>query len=195
MQGMSLAGSSPSRKRIEHDFYATPKHATEAILNEIKLQGSILEPAAGEGHISAVLRQYYPRSEIISTDLVQRKERFGIHICGGIDFLTYDFERKYDNVITNPPFSLASEFVDKALEVANDKVLIFVKIQFLEGMKRKQLFEHTPLRYIYVFRRRVSPLPNGNSFDEKGKPWSSTMCFAWFVFENGYTGEPVVRWL
>lgn len=30
---------------------------------------------------------------------------------------------------------------------------------------------------------------------EKGKPWSSTMCFAWFVWEEGYSGDSVVKWI
>ena len=36
---------------------------------------------------------------------------------------------------------------------------------------------------------------NGSPVDEKGKKWSSTMCFAWFIFEKGYEGEPIIRWL
>lgn len=29
----------------------------------------------------------------------------------------------------------------------------------------------------------------------KASHWSSTMCFAWFVWEHGFTGEPGIRWL
>jgi hypothetical protein len=28
-----------------------------------------------------------------------------------------------------------------------------------------------------------------------GKLWASTMRFAWFVWELGYTGELIIRWL
>lgn len=186
---------STTRERVDNDFYATPLNAIEAILNEVKLDGSILEPAAGQGHISKTLKDYYPYSEIISTDLIQREERFGIPIQGGVDFLTYDFGRKFDNVITNPPFNLAQEFIEKALKVSNDKVIMFAKIQLLEGSKRREMFDNTPLKYIYVHTKRVNPLRNGEELDEKGKPWASTMCFAWFVWEHGYEGEPIVRWL
>lgn len=79
LSGTSLAGMSPTRSRVENDYYATPFEATEAILSREELHGSILEPAAGEGHISKVLREHYPNSQIISTDLVQRDDRFG---CG-----------------------------------------------------------------------------------------------------------------
>lgn len=131
----------------------------------------------------------------MSTDLVHREEKFGIAIEGNVDFLTYKFNRKFDNIITNPPFNLAQEFIEHALELSNDKVIMFAKIQFLEGSKRRNMFDSTPLKYVYVFTKRVNPLRNGEELDEKGKPWSSTMCFAWFVWEKGYEGEPIIRWL
>lgn len=195
LTGTNLAGMSTTRERVDNDFYATPLNATKAILNEVKLYGSILEPAAGQGHISKVLREYYPYSEIVSTDLVQRGERFGIPIQSDIDFLTYEFNRKFDNIITNPPFNLAQEFIERALKLSNYKVIMFAKIQLLEGNKRRVMFDNTPLKYVYVFSKRVNPLRNGEALDEKGKPWASTMCFAWFVWEHGYEGEPIVRWL
>lgn len=195
LNGTSLAGMSLSRKRVENDFYATPRNATEAILNKVNLKGSILEPAAGEGHISVVLKEKYPDSKIVSTDLVQREERFGVHIKGGIDFLTYDFKENFDNIITNPPFNIAQEFVERALKLANDKVIMFAKIQFLEGNRRRKMFDKAPLKYVYVFSKRINPLRNGEEFDENGKRWSSTMCFAWFVFEKGYKGEPKISWI
>lgn len=195
LSGTNLAGMSTTRERVDNDFYATPPSATKAILNEVKLHGSILEPAAGQGHISKVLKEYYPYNEIISTDLVQREERFGVSIQGSIDFLTYNFNRKFDNIITNPPFSLAQEFIERALELSNDKVIMFAKIQLLEGDKRRKMFDNTPLKYVYVFSKRVNPLRNGEELDERGKPWASTMCFAWFVWEHNYEGETIVRWL
>lgn len=195
LKGTSLAGMSQTRKRVENDFYATPRNATEAILNMVNLKGSILEPAAGQGHISVVLKEKYPYSEIVSTDLVQREERFGVHIEGGVDFLTYDFKRHFDNIITNPPFNIAQEFIERGLQLANDKVIMFAKIQLLEGNKRKEMFDNAPLKYIYVFSKRVNPLRNGEELDENGKQWASTMCFAWFVFEKGYEDEPIIRWI
>lgn len=195
LSGTSLAGMSPTRSRVENDYYATPFEATEAILSREELHGSILEPAAGEGHISKVLREHYPNSQIISTDLVQRDDRFGCGIVGGVDFLTENYPEKFNNVITNPPFSLAKEFAEKALEVSTGKVILFAKIQFLEGRQRKDFFATHPPKAVYVFSKRVNPLRNGLEVDENGKPWSSTMCFAWFVWEHGYTGEPCIRWI
>ena len=72
LKGASLAGMSTTRKRVKNDFYATPPEATKAILDKEILEGSILEPATGKGHISKILKEYYPNSEIISTDLIDR---------------------------------------------------------------------------------------------------------------------------
>lgn len=166
LSGTSLAGMSPTRSRVENDYYATPFEATEAILSREELHGSILEPAAGEGHISKVLREHYPNSQIISTDLVQRDDRFGCGIVGGVDFLTENYPEKFNNVITNPPFSLAKEFAEKALEVSTGKVILFAKIQFLEGRQRKDFFATHPPKAVYVFSKRVNPLRNGLEVDE-----------------------------
>ena len=72
---------------------------------------------------------------------------------------------------------------------------MFLKVQFLEGTGREKFFKETPLRYVYVFRARQAPWMNGNPLNELGKKWSSTMCFAWFIFEKGFEGEPIIRWL
>ena len=190
LNGSSLAGGTPMRGRVENDYYATPPESTQALLNVLELNGSILEPACGEGHISEVLKSNYPNSEVVSTDLIDRG--YGE---GGIDFLEHIYDRTFTNVITNPPFKYMREFVEKSLEISTDKVIMFGKIQFLEGQRRKEFLENSPLKYVYVFSERQNPMRNGSPVDENGKKWSSTMCFAWYVWEKGYEGEPIVRWL
>ena len=184
-------GKSETWQREKHDFYATPEETTRAILDVLPLEGSILEPACGMGHISKVLKEYYPENEIISTDLIDRG--FGE---GGIDFLKHDYGRRFDNIITNPPFKLAKEFVEKALTIANDKVIMLMKIQFLESKGRREFLENSPLKYVYCFSERQSTMRNGWKINPKtGKPWSTALFLAWFVWEIGYEGEPIVRWL
>ena len=185
-------GKSKTWQREKHDFYATPEETTRAILDVLVLKGSILEPACGMGHISKVLKEYYPENEIISTDLIDRG--FGE---GGIDFLNHDYgDWKVDNIITNPPFKFAKEFVEKGLELANDKVIMLMKIQFLESQGRKEFLENSPLKYVYCFSERQATMRNGWELNPKtGKPWSTALFLAWFVWEKGYEGEPIIRWL
>ena len=72
---------------------------------------------------------------------------------------------------------------------------MFAKIQLLEGQDRLKMWEDTPIKKIYVFSKRVNPMRNGSEVDENGKPWSSTMCFAWFVWERNFEDLPTVEWI
>lgn len=187
LTGTSLAGTSASRDRVEEDYYATPPESTQALLNLEKFEGNVLEPCCGEGHMSEVLKKN--GFKVISTDLVDRGYGEGIK-----DFLKDDFQT-YDNVITNPPYKYAKEFIEKSLKVTTGKVAMFCKIQLLEGVSRRKMFKETPLKTVYVFTKRQNPWRNGSPVDENGKKWASTMCFAWFVWEHGYKGEPTIKWI
>jgi len=105
-----------------------------------------------------------------------------------------------DGVITNPPFNLATEFTLKALECTKEKrgqVAILNHIQWLEGIKRKKLFEsnlpHKPgLRKVWVFSKRI---PRMHRFDFEGKPGTSLICFAWFIFDWKWQRYSTLEWL
>ena len=187
LTGTSLSGTSMSRERVENDYYATPPESTIALLEREKFFGGILEPCCGEGHISEVLKDY--GYDVVSNDLVDRG--YGEF---NENYLKTD-KLKATNVITNPPFKYAKEFIEKSLQDTTGKVAMFCKIQLLEGVSRRDLFENSPLRTVYVFTKRQNPLRNGSPVDENGKKWASTMCFAWFVWEHGYEGKPSIEWI
>ena len=114
------------------------------------------------------------------------------------DFLTWETKQKFEGIITNPPFSLAQEFIEKGMDLLTDngQMAMFLKIQFLESAKRKEFFEKYPPKYIYVFRDRMATWNNGNEVDPStGKRWATTFCHAWFVWEKGSKTEPIIRWL
>ena len=195
LQGGKLAGGNPENGRVENDYYATNPKAVEMLLNKYDFFAkTILEPCVGEGHIANVINDFYTnKREITCMDLVDR----GYPNTITQDFLTYETDKKYEGIITNPPFSLAKEFVEKGLSLLEDngQMAMFLKIQFLEGEKRKELFEKYPPKYIYVFRKRMATWNNGKEFDENGKHWATTMCHAWFVWEKCSKTEPIIRWL
>lgn len=188
-QGNKIAGGNPTRGRVENDYYATHPDSTKALLEVEEIIYPALEPACGEGHISKLLDE----SQTKSYDLIYRGYGFG-----DVNFLKDLHDtRNINTVITNPPFALFQEFLEKALQVANKKVIMFGKLQALEGKKRATFLQTTPLKTVYVFKSRQQPLRNGSDIDElTGKKMnSSTMAFAWFVWEIGYTGEPTIKWI
>ncbi len=83
-------------KRAPFEFYPTPPEATRALLSVESFEGSIWEPACGDGAISKVLIE--AGYEVISTDLIDRG--YG---AGGHDFLKSS-RPLAKNIITNPPY-------------------------------------------------------------------------------------------
>ena len=191
LSGGKLAGGNPSRGRASQDYYATHEDSTKALLEVEALISPIWEPACGEGHISKViLKSITNDSSLYSSDLIDRG-------YGGVwDFLEKE-DYSYNTIITNPPFALFQEFVEHALKLSKDKVIMFGKLQALEGKKRATFMQNSPLKTVYVFKSRQQPLRNGSEIDEfTGKKMnSSTMAFAWFVWEKGYVGKPSIEWI
>ena len=173
-----------SEERADKDYYATEPAATEFLCQLEYFTGPILEPSCGEGHISEVLKHH--GYEVVSRDLADRG-------YGEVaDFLSPDNTKWDGDIVTNPPYAFAQEFVEKALQIIPEdcKVAMFLKLTFLEGKKRAALFGSTPPIRVWVSRSRLKCAKNG---DFEHAPGSAT-CYAWFVWEKGYTGHPEIRW-
>lgn len=96
------------------------------------------------------------------------------------------------DIITNPPFKFAKQFVEHALDsiTAGHKVAMYLRIQFLESEGRRALFEYEPPARVYVAHGRFGCALNGE-WDTRS---SSAMMFAWYVWEKGFKGDPVLKW-
>jgi len=173
--------------REQNDYYATDPIAMDLLLRRERFDKHVWECACGEGHLSRVLEK--EGYDVVSTDLIDRG--YGI---GGVDFL--GFNGTFDgDIITNPPYKYAREFVEHAIECVADghRVAMFLKIQFLEGKSRRELFDKYPPRYIYVSSGRINCCKNGD-FSREQRSNNSAQAYAWFIWEKGYAGEPTVRW-
>ena len=170
-------------ERAENDFYATPPFAVEELLKLEEFSTNIWEPACGFGHISRVFEEH--GHNVTSTDLIDRG--YG---KGGMDFLKSEAANMDCDIVTNPPYKYAQEFVEKALSVvaAKHKVAMFLKLTFLEGKNRRRMFELYPPKVVYVSTSRLACAKNGTEWIP------SCICYAWFVWEKGFKGEPVIRW-
>lgn len=109
-------------------------------------------------------------------------------VGGGYNFLTSN-EKFNGDIVTNPPYKYAQEFIEHALDLVKDgnKVCMFLKIQFLEGKSRRRLYDTTPPKTVWVSTSRIQCGKNGVF---KG----SMVAYAWYVWEKGYTGETVLKW-
>jgi hypothetical protein len=158
--------------RREGDFYATPPEATQALLRVESFVGDIWEPACGDGAISRVLQVngYW----VISSDLFDRG--YGVSPC---DFLKTTSSLA-PNIVTNPPFKLANQFAETAIASATSKVALLVKLAFLEGAARAELFRRKPPARVWVFSKRVTFKQPGDT----GAGGSGMMAFCWVVWDR-----------
>lgn len=193
LKACTIVGGKGIRNRVDDDFYATDPQSVKDLLDIYKFDGkTFYEPCVGQGHIAKVLNEYFPEAVIITSDIIDRG--YPGTIIG--DFLKDDSNAKVDWVITNPPFKLAKEFIQKSLEITNKGVAMFLRIQFLEGQNRKEWLQQSPLKYVYVFSKRQTTMRHGWEKDPRtGKNWANVLCFAWFIWEHDYKGEPILRWI
>ena len=174
--------------RQQHDYYATEPKAVDLLLVEEAFAPTIWECACGEGHLSKALTK--AGYSVISTDLIYR----GFGYPASVDFLSDRDEGCFDgDIITNPPYKYALEFVKQALHVIrpHNKVAMFLKLTFLEGQKRKGFFISNPPKTVYVSSSRLLCARNGE-FEKFG---SSAVAYAWYVWEKGYSGDTVIKWI
>lgn len=174
-------------ERELHDYYATDPIATELLLGIETFNHKIWECACGEGHISkSLVNAGY---DVTSTDLIYRG--YGV---GGVDFLQQS-ETFDGDIITNPPYKYAKEFVEKAMDTipVGNKVAMFLKLQFLEGKARRELFKKYPPKTIYISSSRINCCKNGD-FSESQRKNNSAVAYAWYIWEKGFTGAPTIKW-
>ena len=183
---INLGASNHSKHaREEKDYYATDPIAGELLLEVEPELDNIWECACGEGHLAKVFETANKLSK--ATDIVNRG-------YGSIeDFLACFTPYNNGDIVTNPPYCKAQEFVEKALELVDDgrKVCMFLKVLFLESSRRKKLFQKYPPKAIYVSSSRINCAKNGDF-----KTYNSgAVAYAWYVWEKGYTGDTVVKWI
>ena len=174
--------------RDEHDFYATDPVAIDVLCSVEKFDGGIWECAAGQGHLSKRLEQF--GYAVTSTDLIDRG--YGI---GGVDFLKAT-DRIEPNIVTNPPYKFAKEFVYKALKLlhGDGKLALFLKLQFLEGKERKKMFIEYPPKVVYVSSSRILCAKNGD-FEKMKQGGGSAVAYGWFVWQKSDMTETKIKWV
>lgn len=95
------------------------------------------------------------------------------------DYLTYAPAKKYDVIITNPPFNIALDIINKALKDVADGgfVIMLVRLNFFGSRARHPFFEENMPKYCFVHHERMS-------FTDGGQTDSIEYCH--MVWQKGY---------
>ena len=158
------------------DFYPTPPWVTNILIKYHNFTGNIWECACGDGRLSEVLKK--AGYDVISTDL----NNYGYAIAG-IDFLL-EQKSKAVNIVTNPPFKLAYEFMEHCYHLAIKDFALLLPIRYLAGIKRAAFYNMKPPCKIIIIPKKIDFFGNKNPVME----------FAWFVWSKNYTGPTEVIW-
>ena len=181
-KGKNFSANNAKGQRKKSDFYETPYSLTHRLFeNEyFDRRLTVCEPACGAGAMTRVFKEYWREDRITAYDIEK-------------DFLTET--KQYDYVITNPPFSLAYEFVQKAKEVAKKKFALLLPLSYLHGKKRyDDIYSDREygLKKVHVFTRY--PML-GDKLREDGKYKTGMMVYAWYIFERGHKELPEIDWI
>jgi hypothetical protein len=169
---LQLTSGNNSGDRRALDHYPTPPDVTVALMEFLKLPPCrIWEPAAGQGAMSEVLKKY--GHIVTSSDI-----KFNDYVDFATDYLVMK-PIPADAIITNPPFNLSSDFIEKAIGEAK-VVAMVLKSQYWHAKKRSELFEKHPPAWVLPLTWRPDFL-NG----EKGG--APTMEIVWTVWIEGQT--------
>ncbi len=164
------------------DLYETCPEAVIALLAVEDLPPFIWEPAAGRGAIVDVLRD--AGHTVLATDLVD----YGVPgQIPGRDFLM-EREAICQCIVSNPPFKLAGDFVRKGLELC-PQVILLLRLVFLESESRSDILDGGQLARVHVFKNR---LPQMHRDGWKGPINTSTVAYAWFVWERDHEGPTTI---
>jgi hypothetical protein len=163
--------------RIEDDRYVTPEWVTLALLPHLPRKPSrILEPAAGDGAMAKVLRTV---ADVVEVDVAN----------GGPDFLTAKAAAHgCDAIITNPPYKLATEFIDRAVvatEPCHGMVAMLLRTDFDHAKSRRYLFADCE-----AFAKKVVLTQRIRWFAQStGSP---SFNHAWLIWDWQHKGPPTI---
>lgn len=177
--GGKLAKHTDNPDRNKNDFYPTEPEATYTLLDHLETnmsmpEGTWWEPACGTGHISLVLEAR--GLHVVSTDIAAEERGFGVPM----DFLQENFLHA-PNIITNPPYSLLSDFIRHGLELNPQLLALHVPMQALFQVGRKRLLEEVGYPqelYVFVPTLKVDRFLNG-------EPEASVFNHVWACWYQG----------
>lgn len=166
------------------NFFPTPPFATRAgaeVLLDLDPEATtVYDPACGQGHMVGPLKETF--EFVFSSDV---HDYTGNRVLDWLDDGS-DFPDEVDWIFTNPPFSIADQFVTRGLQRARRGVALLVRLAFLETTGRYDLFAgETPLTQLAIFSDRV-PMHLGR-WEPKG---GTATAYAFLFWMKGAAPRP-----
>lgn len=184
---MSSTNRSKARNSHISDYYVTPVDKIEEFIKEfIKYEpdafnGHILDPCAGGdkhypmSYPQALINIGVPPENIDTIDI--RPDSLA-KVKG--DYLTHDCKGKYNIIITNPPFVIARQVIEKALDdIKNDGlVIMLLRLNFFGGELRRDMWKRQMPEYSFVYNKRLSFTADGktDSIEYNHLIWKKDWC-------------------
>ena len=180
--------------RNTNDLYPTPPLATYILCKYSDVPQKVVEPCAGKGNITVELQRN--GHEVISFDL-HKYDNTLVDINTGFDVLKLPKQEGFDALVTNPPYfkDLPRKILTKGLSEYK-YVALFLRLTFLEGIKRHKLFENNKPSQIIFLSDRVRFMN-----DLAGEPISrdeqinGMIAYAWFIWGPEKTVETKLKWV
>lgn len=168
--------------RNKNDLYRTPPIATYLLCKYSKPPKKIVEPCAGYGNIAVELIRN--GHDVTCYDLNPYPESM-VPIKTGQSVLDLPKVMGYDGLITNPPYNndIPRKLVEKSVKEYNYTAML-LRLTFLEGIKRKYMFDANPPSHMIFFSDRIRFDSKHIESIEKKDQIGGMIAYAWFVFDN-----------
>ena len=144
--------------RNTYDYYPTPEWCYEKLPIDWSQFDTALEPCKGDGRIVSFLEGQGLKVEWCE---IQKDINF------------FNRFEEADLILTNPPFSLAQEFIEHSMSLA-PTVIMLLRINFLGSQKRYNFWQQFPPDGLYILSKRPS-------FTGKG---TDATDYAWFIWSD-----------
>lgn len=182
-------------QRIKLDDYNTPLSMVRQFL-EVEMfdsAGSFLEPASGGGAIVRVLQERGYKN-VTAYDIKMTPSNVSF-VDSQYNF--FNESRKFDYVITNPPYRRATNFIRKAATVCLEKFALLMPLLYLHGVERYAVIYKNDvfpfgLKQLWVFTRM--PMLTAE-LREDGMYNTGMQAYAWYLFAKGYAKKPTIDWI
>lgn len=150
----------------------------------------VWEVAANRGCMAKPLAEYF--NDVYASDI----HDYGWEGLDKIeDFLfpgSEDDVRPIDWVITNPPFRLCEQFIEKASNIAEVGYAFLVRTSFIEGVGRyNNIYRNNPPTIVAQYTERV-----GMARGKVSPDISTATSYAWVVWIKDKQGQPTeLKWI